>query len=390
MTDLNSKHVIVMPNYAKAMLEGTSQLYVQAQYIKALQEEAEQITVLLPAWGKRIVEAWREKCDLDLADDDYELLEYMGNSDSTVLPDGYTHYFGKTDVNEKIIYNFQFTTTVDIMTEIRNPPYSFPKAINHFIGNYEDFQEGSAKFLKRYMNNRLAPTIYNSARSRERALQGKPFVLDEYNQYEDYPVGLGIDCDKINNAVDSNETTNEPPKIIYPGNSILSFKNIEWTIDVLDKVYASGQDFVFKMNLVSFSKSKIPDREYIEINDSKPQEEFWQSGAEANCFICASKEESFGLAYWELSEAGGAGIFRHDNWLEDIAKSNGFRTILQRPYTVKSKDEAVAAVKLAIENPKGFKEGYQERWKHRSICQQEKMKRWKEVVNTIINKLCPE
>jgi len=380
--EIKNRHVIVIPNYHKSMMDGTSQLHVQGLYIDQLIDMADDVTVLLPQWGDDIIAAWKT-IGFDF-EDNYFNLSVGGNSYHPVLPSAYINYLAnRSNFNNEVIYNFQPEITVDIMAELHKPPYQFPKVINHFVTLAQDVQKHSARAYKMYTSLDLAPTIYNSQHAQKQMTEIKPIFGMKSKQKAS--VGIGIETDRIRKAVDGVEK-NEKFTILYPGNTISPVKNLDWIFDVLDKFYEAGRDFEFVMNLVSYSKAKAPNRPYITINDSKPQEDFWRDGAKAHCFISASKHESYGLAYWELSEAGCVGVFKNEGWLNNLAYANGFD--IEPPFVVGSKNDAYAALSVMYDDYEKWQEKYDKMWDGHTFDREKCIESYKETVTNITNQIC--
>ena len=117
-------------------------------------------------------------------------------------------------------------------------------------------------------------------------------------------VNLGIEDKKISKI--PKQDKHDVFTWIYAGNSLMSFKDHKKFLLVFDRMYSLGNEFNVKMYLSTFFLDKIDISKYpwLTINPSLTQEEFWIEASRCHAFLSTSKDETYGIAYWELMEIG--------------------------------------------------------------------------------------
>lgn len=301
--------IFVIPNYHKSIVQGTSQAVVQSRYIKLL-EQHHDVTVLYPKWGDEINKVIGAK--------NYVCLDIEGYSNLSVLPKEYTDYLSKQDINNSIIYSFQSDIIIDLQAQLSQPPFKFPKVIHHFIAN-RDYGLKEAKNLKRMAGLYVAPLIVNSKYT-------KTILKEDFTKLgwvgsqifaDTRAVNLGIPFDDmkphLNNAKYPDFT------FLFPGNYLMGFKHVEKQLEVFDALYKMGHKFKVKFFLVDkFLNDERLKKPYIEVAPTLKREEFWAEANKCHAFLSTSDIESYGIAYWELCEAGCVGLFINRDWVRSI------------------------------------------------------------------------
>lgn len=307
MIGLNKEVRIIYNHYNDETVN--SQAIVQKNYIQVL-NEAGYHTILI---GPR----WLDKVNSFIGASEVVALDYNDKKYPSVPNTELLKYLVRTFDNKNIYYNFQSGTAFDIYTYLYEPRFRYPKIINHFIEGYGDYSFKDPRTIKRINGVTYLPTIFNSmhtmmefskmAKSGQLAILGQKYI------------NLGIELEKLCKI--KSEKYKEFTWI-FPGNALLSVKNLELFFKVFDKLYETGRKFKVKMYLAENFIPKAPVRDYLEVSKSLPQEEFWKEASKCHAFLATSKSESYGMAYWELMALGLVGIFYKQQWNMETGSVN--------------------------------------------------------------------
>ncbi|MCK9544430.1 MAG: hypothetical protein M0R03_20620 [Novosphingobium sp.] len=369
--------VYVIVNYHKSIVEVTSQTIVQKNYIKLLSDIGYDVVVLYPKWGDEINKVLEAK--------NYVCLDIDGYTNRSILPYEYIKFLKKEKLNDVIIYTFQSDNAIDLVTELSNPPYVFPKIINHFIAG-DEYEPNNPKNLKRIIGFSL-PTIYNSdyakAMNEKKMFKAGISPFEFFAKSKHFIANLGIPFSSIN-RVKSTEK-NEKFTFLFPGNSLMSFKNFDVFIKIFDKLYETGRKFEVKLFLLNkdFGKTGL-DRPYISLNKTLPREEFFKEASKCHAFLSTSKGETYGLAYWELCEAGVLGLFFNKPWVKKIGNVDDY-------FVFNNVEEGVSKAAILMDRYEEYQNLFSKWWNENRErfedvkCDEEYKKNVQELITNLLN-----
>lgn len=280
----------------------------------------------------------------------YDYVKYLAEKDEVILVGKYhdevSKLFGmevlekipRKDINNSLILNYDVGNTLELAKELSVVGFVFPKIVNSFLGSFKE-KVSQIELYSSILGMTLYPTIFNSMSSLEqfKELQSKVLSYGLISKSHLSAIPIGVDIEKLSQYQSAKNNV-----FIYPGNQIITEKNFEDVIKAFDYLYALGLDFKLKMFVYSQYWEKIPKRDYIEVNESLPQEEFWNEASKCGAFLSMSKSESYGLAYLELIKIGLVGIFKDEQWVRFIYGNY--------PYVGKSIEEVVLLLKSYLEN----------------------------------------
>lgn len=338
--------IYVIPNYHKSIVQTTSQSIVQRKYIKLLESEYD-VKVLYPKWGNEINGVIDAKY--------YVNLDIGGYSNRAVLPYEYIQYLSKCDLKDSIIYTFQNDNAIDLMAQLYRPPFVFPKIINHFIAG-DEYSAKNPKNLKRIMGFSLC-SVFNSAYSKEmieKDMKGIGIVPSMFSWGDNDFATIGIPMEEMSKHQETKK--HDKFTFIYAGNSLMNFKRIDRLIDIYEKLYIMGKDFVVKFYLLDKDiDNELLKKPYIEVNKTLSREEFWKESSRCHAFISTSTGESYGIAYWELCNNNCIGLFENKPWVNVIGN-------VDETFKFNSIEEGVSKAILLIDEYKRMNDMFNEWW----------------------------
>jgi len=123
----------------------------------------------------------------------------------------------------------------------------------------------------------------------------------------------GVRTADIDKLYDQRDETSDRPPCLFWGGRWVSQKGFSDMLELCKRIYSTGRDIRFVFTTAEDRESEIVELKekypYIEFYDKVNREEFMKKMIEGDVFICLSKVESFGCAYWEMAYAGLVGVF---------------------------------------------------------------------------------